>query len=234
MPRSGSTLLEQILSRHPEICCAGETTTFGEKLAMIRRDSADLHLSPHSCGRSVPNRSSACPRPIACTCTNGARRLAFLSTSFLAISCSWARSTWPCRTRGSLSPTKRARHVLLRLHQLFWIPCSLQLRSWRTRPLLSQIRTGDRVLGAGPPGWRNADRHYEEVVSDIETQARSLLDFLGLPWDPACLTFHRSSHPVRTASVAQVRRPLYQNSVGRWRRYESHLQPLVDALGTYA
>jgi hypothetical protein len=58
---------------------------------------------------------------------------------------------------------------------------------------------------------------YEEVVADIEGQTRRFLDFLGLPWDEACLRFHETKRPVRTASVNQVRQSPYSTSVARWR-----------------
>jgi hypothetical protein len=72
---------------------------------------------------------------------------------------------------------------------------------------------------------------YEEVVKDIEGQTRRILDFLGLPWDEACLRFHETKRPVRTASVNQVRQSLYSTSVGRWRRHAAQLRPLLEALG---
>ncbi len=71
---------------------------------------------------------------------------------------------------------------------------------------------------------------YESVVADLEGEARSLLDFCGLDWHPDCLEFYRSNRPVFTASTAQVRQPLYNSSVGRWRRYEGQLMPLIDNL----
>ena len=71
---------------------------------------------------------------------------------------------------------------------------------------------------------------YEDVVSDTETAARNLIEFLGLPWNDACLEFYKSDRPVKTASVAQVRRPIYKTAVERWRKYGPGLQPLVDAL----
>jgi hypothetical protein len=58
---------------------------------------------------------------------------------------------------------------------------------------------------------------YEDLVADQEGQSRRLIDFLGLPWDPACLAFHRTQRPVLTASVWQVRQPIYSRSVGRCR-----------------
>ena len=61
-----------------------------------------------------------------------------------------------------------------------------------------------------------------------------MLDYCGLPWDDRCLSFHETERPVKTASLVQVRRPLYRSSVGRWRRYEKHLGPLMEALGPAA
>jgi hypothetical protein len=71
---------------------------------------------------------------------------------------------------------------------------------------------------------------YEDVVGDLEGAARRLLDFCGLDWDPACLAFHVTERPVRTASAAQVRQPIYDSSIGRWRRYGAELGPLLAAL----
>ena len=71
---------------------------------------------------------------------------------------------------------------------------------------------------------------YEDVVADLDTQARRLVDFVGLPWDPACLAFHQSARPVKTASVVQVRKPVYATSVERRMRYGPDVQPLIDAL----
>jgi hypothetical protein len=67
-------------------------------------------------------------------------------------------------------------------------------------------------------------------VTDSETGARGLLEFLGLPWDPDCLDFHLSDRLVKTASYEQVRRPIYRSSVGRWKHYEPWLGPLREAL----
>jgi hypothetical protein len=72
---------------------------------------------------------------------------------------------------------------------------------------------------------------YEDVVEDLEGQARRVLDYCGLAWDGACLNFHRAQRPIKTASAAQVRRPLYQSSVGRWRVHAERLLPLLAALG---
>ena len=81
------------------------------------------------------------------------------------------------------------------------------------------------------PG-RFYDIAYEDVVANLEPQARALLEYLELPWEPACLNFHRQEQAVSTASAAQVREPIHTRSVGRWRRYEAQLQPMRETLRT--
>jgi hypothetical protein len=71
---------------------------------------------------------------------------------------------------------------------------------------------------------------YEATVDDFETQARRLLDFCGLDWEPACLDFHRTERPVLTASKGQVRRPIYTSSKDKWRMFERDLEPLRLAI----
>ena len=86
--------------------------------------------------------------------------------------------------------------------------------------------------------WREAlpashflEVDYEALVDDIEGQARRMLAFLGLPWDGRVLKFHETERPVRTASVNQVREPIYPTSVGRWKKHAAQLKPLLAALG---
>ena len=72
---------------------------------------------------------------------------------------------------------------------------------------------------------------YEEVVADLETQVRRLLDFCGLPFEEACLNFHETERAVRTASSEQVRQPLYRSGVDQWENYSTWLDPLRAVLG---
>lgn len=78
---------------------------------------------------------------------------------------------------------------------------------------------------------RSVELRYEDVVADVESQARRLVAACGLPWNDACLKFHESPRPVRTASVNKVRQPIYRTSVAKWQPYERHLRPLIDGLG---
>jgi hypothetical protein len=75
------------------------------------------------------------------------------------------------------------------------------------------------------------DVSYETLVGDQERVSRTMIDFLGLEWDDACLRFHESSRRTLTASYDQVRQPIYRRSVSRHERYQKHLGPLLEALG---
>jgi predicted Zn-dependent protease len=85
--------------------------------------------------------------------------------------------------------------------------------------------------------WREAfpgvmyEVRYEDNVADVEGSAKKLIEYLGLPWDENCLNFYNSDRPVKTASVTQVRKPIYKTSTNRWRKYEKYLGPLLDELG---
>ena len=91
------------------------------------------------------------------------------------------------------------------------------METWRER-------FGDRFL----------DVAYEDVARDLEPNARALIEFLGLPWEDACLDFHKQKTAVTTASAVQVRQPVHTKSIGRWRRYEQQLEPTrrtLESLG---
>ena len=71
---------------------------------------------------------------------------------------------------------------------------------------------------------------YEELVADPEPGVRRLLEHVGLPFDEGCLSFHTSGRAIHTASLDQVRRPIYTSSTERWRRYGAGVEPMVEAL----
>ena len=102
---------------------------------------------------------------------------------------------------------------------------------------LSELGRYYRAYEALMDHWRKAlpprmmlEVEYEDVIADVEGQSRRMFDHCGLGWDERSLDFHRNERSVRTASFAQVRRPLYATSVGRWRNYEAFLEPLIAAL----
>ena len=84
-------------------------------------------------------------------------------------------------------------------------------------------------LNVLPPGMM-LDVQYEDVVENLEENARRMVAHCGLEWDDACLSFHATKRVVRTPSANQVRQPVYKTSVGRWRAYEQMLRPLLEEL----
>ena len=74
------------------------------------------------------------------------------------------------------------------------------------------------------------DVKYERIVADKVTEVRRIIDFCGLDWNDSCLDFHKLNRTVNTASMMQVRQPIYNSSVERWRSYEKYLGPLLDVL----
>ena len=115
-----------------------------------------------------------------------------------------------------------------------WMTHFRQIR-WASDPdhIAARFREYERLMGH----WRRVlpvpllDVAYEETVADLEGTARRLVGWCGLEWEPACLAFHEGKGPVRTASVSQVRQPVYSRSVGRWKHYEPSLGSLFDRLG---
>jgi hypothetical protein len=80
------------------------------------------------------------------------------------------------------------------------------------------------------PSEQMLEVQYEELVVNFEPLARRIVAYCGLEWDAACLEFHKTKRPVWTASVIQVRQPIYRSSIGRWKAYEDMLRPLSEAL----
>lgn len=84
------------------------------------------------------------------------------------------------------------------------------------------------------PSGRMLEVHYENLVQDPEQQVRSILEHLGLDWHPGCLSFHTQAGTIATASFDQARQPIHQSSIGSWRPYREYLAPLFSALGRFA
>jgi tetratricopeptide (TPR) repeat protein len=231
LPRSGTTLIEQILASHPEVHGAGELAdarrVFESLPALVGFPAADPFdaltaldpMSSRAAARGYLDRLDA-------VAPSGAVRVV----------------------------DKMPDNIdLLGLIALLWpgarvIVCQRDLRDvalscWQTgfasirwanhheqiaRRFADYQRILDHWRRTKPLDW--LDVSYEAVVSDIERQARRLIDFLGLEWDPVCLQFHSTRRVVRSASQVQVRRPIHSHSVGRWKNYESLLKPLFQAI----
>jgi len=226
MPRSGTTLVHQIAASHSQVYGAGELTLaqqieieFGgdaERLSVAQwnrekvRKMADAHLS------RLRGMSESALR-IVDKLPGNVNRVAQLAATFP-------------RSRVIICRRDPRDTCLSCYFQCFsnGLDFSLDLGDCGRR----QVET-DRLAAH----WINVrpmaimEMEYETLVNDLEGQSRRLIEFLGLPWEPACLEFYRAQTAVLTASIRQVRKPIYQKSVGRWKHYEKHLGPLFEALG---
>jgi tetratricopeptide (TPR) repeat protein len=229
MPRSGTTLVEQILASHPEVHGAGELNTLNEVVAAARLDApggmAALSATQLAAlGRVYVQRLAAL--------APGSRRVVdkmpgnFQHAGLIALALPNARIIHcrraPVDTCLSIYSKKFAgrqdfAYDLAELGRYYRAYDAL-MAHWRG------VLASDRYL----------EIRYEDVVGDLEGEARRLVGFCGLAWDDACLDFHRTARPVRTASVNQVRQPIYRTSVARWKPYAAHLGPLLTALGDLA
>ncbi len=231
MPRSGTTLVEQILASHPRVHGAGE----------LRHLSLLAHRLPALIDSGAPY-----PAAVADMTAEQSRGLA---RSYLE---RLARNAGDARRVVDKLPSNflRLGLVAMLLPAARVIHCrrdaldtclSCFCQNFRgelpyTHDLADlgrYYRQYERLMAY----WRKVlpleilDVRYESLVTDLEGEARRMIAFLGLEWDDACLRFHENRGPVRTASFWQVRRPVHTGSIGRWRRFERHLEPLRGALG---
>jgi hypothetical protein len=225
MPRSGTTLVEQILASHPQVHGAGELRAL-QRLVDGLGDypAAATRLAPAELAR-LGESYLAQIRPLA----GGRAHLVdkmpanFLHAGLIHLMLPGARIVH-CR-RDPVDTCLSCYTKLFSGEQMFAYDLrelGLFHRAYQT--LMAHWRA---VL---PPD-RFIEVDYEAVVENLEGEARRLVAFLGLPWDEACLGFHKTERPVRTASVNQVRQPIYRTSAGRWKAHAAHLEPLLSALG---
>ncbi len=233
MPRSGSTLVEQILASHPDVYGAGEIKTLSLAIGRLRERFPSLPKFP-----AMLEKLSSAQLDIAAKTyldavvapAGDAKRITDkLLTNYFFVGL--IHLMFP---KAKISHTLRdpIDSCLSTFTKLFKddMPHSYDLGELgryyaKYRELMAHW---DEVL---PEGVMTTVR-YEDVVADTEKEARRLIEFLGLPWDAKCVDFHKSDRPVKTASVAQVRKPIYKTSVERWKKYGDGLQPLIDAIGT--
>jgi Flp pilus assembly protein TadD len=240
MPRSGTTLTEQILASHPRAFGAGERNFA----------SRAFHSLPAAMGRTGEATD--------CLADAGATEIRALAEWHLAelrillekagmepgnieriidkMPDNYSLLGWIV----TLFPKAKIIHCRRDVRDVAvscWMTPFKELRwAFDLRNIGQRILQYQRIM----EHWRKVlpvpmlEIDYEETVADQEGQTRRLLDFVGLPWDDACLAFHKTERLVRTASVTQVRQPIYKRSLERWRHYESALSPLLEILGTAA
>jgi tetratricopeptide (TPR) repeat protein len=232
MPRSGTTLIEQILASHPKVFGAGELFDLGHVIAGLRDASGASSDFPEvmteMTGEALRRAGSRYLDRIGSPAPDKERivdkmpfNLQFIGLICLAL------------------PNARVIHVRRDpLDTCFSCYSQLFLGSQPYAYDLAELGRCYRAYEGLMDHWRKVlprdfmlEVRYENVVDDLEGEARRILDYCGLAWDEACLRFYETRRPVVTASFAQVRRPINRRSIGRWRPYGQMLQPLVDALG---
>jgi tetratricopeptide (TPR) repeat protein len=234
MPRSGTSLMEQILSSHPDIYGGGELKYMTSALENI--DVAGRRLKFGDVEAAFTYDENA----------------------------SWAqRGDWFARMLHSLTKDKPKRIVdkmpgnfnfVGLIHAILPKARIIHSRRHPVETCLSCYRIlfaeGHQWTYSLPELGRYYRRYwdlmqfwreqfpgamyevrYEDNVADVEGSARRLIEYLGLEWNDSCLNFYNLDRPVKTASASQVRKPIYTSSVNRWRKYESHLGPLLEEIG---
>lgn len=232
MPRSGTTLTEQIIASHPKVFGAGELRHFVE-LVNQRVDN------PNGSFFYPDNFKLFNDEQISNIGSEYVRRLRTYSADAERITDKLPGNFTNVGLMHALLPNAKVIHVIRNpfdnclscFSRLFQYGQSFTYDITELGRYYADYR---RLM----EHWRNVlpkgaflDVIYEDLVADTETQAKRILDFCGLEWDPACLEFHKMERQVRTASVTQVREPIYKTSIERWRNYEKELEPLAIALG---
>jgi tetratricopeptide (TPR) repeat protein len=228
MPRSGTTLIEQILASHPQVFGAGERADFRQAVEAVMP-------GPPGYPEAVPALSPKQMRQIGVRYVTSIRKniagaarvvnkmpMNFLFAGLIATALPNARIIHVRR-----DPLDTCLSCLSKIFSgdlpFTYDPSELGRYYRAYDDLMSHWRK------ALPPGTM-LEVDYEELVGDLEDQARRLIAHSGLEWSQACLSFHTTERVVATASAAQVRQPIYRSSVGRWRAYGAALRPLLDAL----
>lgn len=228
LPRSGTTLCEQILASHPAVHGAGELSDLAD---MATRFDADWRGLPdasaiagwrHEAGVHIARLQAMAPDALRVTDKAPGN---FLNLGLVAALFPAARIIHCAR-----SPLDTALSCYANNLGDHWNwTCDLESIAHYTRQYRRLMEHWHKVLPAPV-----LEFGYESLIGDFESRARKLVDFCGLPWAAACADFHRTKRPVYSASLEQVRQPIYASSVGKWRHYERHLEPLIGALGTGA
>jgi tetratricopeptide (TPR) repeat protein len=231
MPRSGTTLIEQILASHSEVFGAGELEEFGKAVASLGEANGASAVFPEivptlsadalqQLGGSYLDTISASAGPAKRIVDKLPLNFTLVGLIHLAL----PNARIICARRDPIDTCLSCFSILFRGDQPHTYDLGELGRYYRAYEALMQHWR--RVLPEGVL----LEVQYEDVVDDLEGQARRMVKYCGLEWQEACLAFHKTSRPVRTASVAQVRQPIYRSSIGRWRPYHHLLQPLLQAL----
>lgn len=232
MPRSGTSLTEQILSSHPDVDGAGELNDINDIIAKLAKVLDSQTPYPQCIEKLstevMDNLASEYLNKLKNIGSGGVRHITdkmphnFLNIGLISLLFPQARI---------IHCTRDPRDTCLSVFfQSFgWLhPYGTKLE-WLGSYYRQYIRLMEHWKSAS-----NIEIHtvsYEDMVNDQEATTRSMLDYCNLEWNDACLNFHKSKRHIATASYDQVKQKLYKKSQARWKNYESHIQPLIDNLG---
>ena len=222
MPRSGTSLTEQILASHPEVHGAGELLYWifaadTERAATAEKRAATIAELGRAYLEGLARQAPAASRVVDKLPVNfrhiGLIHAALPGARFIHLERNALDTCLSIYFQGFSAAHPYATDFGDLAH--YYHEYRRLMAHWRA------------VL----PPQTLLEVRYEDLVADSEGWSRRMLAHIGLPWDPRCLEFHRTQRPVLTASNWQVRQPMSRSSVDRWRRYERFIGPLRDALG---
>jgi Flp pilus assembly protein TadD len=219
MPRSGTTLTEQILASHPDVHGSGEHALIAETAVQIMAKGITDPQAMLAIGITV------------------AKGLATLAEGTRFVVETTPTNLFHIGLIATLLPRARIvhciRHPLDTCMSIYQHPLS-RAHAYAhdfedlSNYYLAQQRLMDHWQDALP--GRIHYQRYEDTVEDLDSNVRSLLSYCGISFHPACLEFHKTKRTIKTPSASQVRQPIYSSSVGRWKRYAEQLAPLKDKL----
>ena len=232
MPRSGTTLVEQILASHPDAFGAGELMDIG----VLSERIGEPCETPEPYSKRLAKIDESTVRALAQEYLD---KLRSYSPDAARISDKLPANFVRLGMIAVMFPRARVIHCVRNpldtcLSNYFMRFSAGPSYSWDLINLGHYYNDYVRLMDH----WRRVlplpilEVRYEDLVADQKRHSQRLIDFCGLPWDERCLAFYKSKRVVRTASRRQVRQPIYTSSVERWRRYEAHLVPLIDILKT--
>ena len=235
MPRSGTSLVEQIIASHPMAFGAGELPIIQRIVGKLTGCEADpIAFVTDPLPLSKPNIENASKHYIKTTraMAPGAERITDkMPDNFRALGL--IDRLFPGAR--VIHCTRDPRDNCLSCYTLFFIGKENGF-VYDLADLGSFFTDYWRLM----KHWKSVldipilDVAYEDMIAEPEEQSRRLIEFLGLEWDERCLEFHKTRRVTKTLSENQVNKPIYKSSVARWKRYEAHLGPLIERLPTDA
>ena len=220
LPRSGTTLVEQILSAHPDVRAGGELSFWNERGSAWEK--AD---SPEARAAHLAESATDYLRLLRTIANGGAARV----TDKMPLNFQWAGLIHHALPRATLIHCRRnPLDTALSIHQTHFNPRMLFPTGGAA--LVGFIKAYQRLCAHWRrilPPERFIEVDYEALVNAPEPHIRRILDASGLPWNSACLFPERNARAVKTPSKWQARQPIYRHAIGRWRAYEPWLGPLA-------